>query len=308
MGSYEIKIGNCLDVLKTMEDESVNCVVTSPPYYGLRDYDTTEQIGHEKTSDEYIQKMVQVFGEIKRILKQDGTVWLNIGDSYVRSSHNENNLKTKDIMFVPHRLAIALQQDGWWVRQDIVWSKPNVMPDGVRDRCVKSHEYIFLLSKSKKYYFDAKAIEEEASVKNNRSILPKNTERTRQIRNVKDGRCDSNFNEAHKNTIWMKRRKRSVWHIPASPYIGAHFATFPPSLIEPCILAGCPVGGLVLDPFGGSGTTAGVAIKNNRNAILIELNPEYVELVSERIKSITGFTIQENENLPLSESLDKWFD
>ena len=253
-----------IEALKTLPDKSVNCCVTSPPYYGLRDYKVAGQIGLEETPEEYVNKQVEVFREVKRVLKDDGTLWLNIGDSYAANRsyqvHNTigteghtyssgstvpDGLKAKDLIGIPWKVAFALQADGWYLRQDIIWEKPNCMPESVKDRCTKSHEYVFLLSKSKSYYFDHESIREPSA---------------------KDG----------------LKNKRSVWTINTKPYKGAHFATFPTDLVKPCVFAGCPVGGTILDPFGGSGTTGQVAIELGRKAILIELNSEYISLIQQR--------------------------
>jgi site-specific DNA-methyltransferase (adenine-specific) len=282
MDELTIIIGDCLTEMKKMEPNIVDCCVTSPPYFGLRDYGSLpNQIGQESQPKQYIEKMVEVFREVKRLLKDDGVLWLNIGDSYasqgggqveqtVRGKKNHVNsgqlgakgagtsrkppegVKAKDLIGIPWMLAFALREDGWYLRQDIIWNKPNPMPESVRDRCTRSHEYIFLLSKKPKYYFDNQIIKEP----------------------VVDKKKDA------------KRNKRSVWNVATKPYKGAHFATFPPDLIEPCILSGCREGGIVLDPFGGSGTTAGVANVNDRKAIICELNAEYVDLMEERIDSI----------------------
>lgn len=268
--------------MRAMPDKSIHCCVTSPPYFGLRDYGVDGQIGLEPTPEEFVQALVGVFREVRRVLRDDGTLWLNLGDSYARSPakggsgpggknrewYGENygqargaeipeGLKPKDLIGIPWRVAFALQADGWYLRQDIIWNKPNSMPESVRDRCTKAHEYVFLLSKSPRYYFDTEAMKEPAS----------------------DG---------------SSRNRRSVWSVSTKPFRGAHFATFPPDLIEPCILAGCPVGGTVLDPFGGSGTTAGVALAHGRNAILCELNPEYAELVHGRVESIISNIARQN--------------
>ena len=267
MSEYRVLIGDCINTLKGIPNESVDCAITSPPYFGLRDYGIDGQIGLETTIDEYISRMVEIMREVRRVLKPEGTLWLNIGDSYNGSGgaggdynkgglrqgqpkygrKNDPSLKPKDLMMIPARLAIALQADGWYLRSDIIWSKPNPMPESVKDRPARKHEYLFLLSKNRKYYYNA----------------------------------DIN--------------KRSVWNVKTKPYSGAHFAVFPPDLIEPCVLAGCPVNGTVLDPFGGSGTTAGVALKNRRNAILCELNPEYAKLIPQRIEAIVGFKQAEME-------------
>lgn len=284
MSSYELLIGDCLGLLKGLPDGSVNCCVTSPPYFGLRDYGVDGQIGLELTPEQYVAKMVEVFREVRRVLRDDGTLWLNIGDSYVgaTSQHKDGGsqgynsciakktmsgipqngrgdrnralykagIKMKDLIGIPWMLAFALRADGWYLRQEIIWHKPNPMPESVKDRCTKAHEQVFLLSKSARYYFDSEAMREDAV----------------------DGSG--------------KRNRRSVWSVATRPYKGAHFATFPPALIEPCILAGCPADGVVLDPFGGSGTTAGVAVAHGRDSIICELNPEYGQLVPARVASI----------------------
>ena len=268
--TVKILRGDNRETLKTLKDKSINTVVTSPPYWGLRDYGVDNQLGLEKTPEEYVNNLVDVFREIKRILRDDGTVWLNLGDSYSsggrRTTTNQSlrgdkdygvtrpapseGIKPKDLIGIPWRVAFALQQDGWYLRQDIIWHKPNPMPESVRDRCTKAHEYIFLLSKNVKYYYDHEVIKED---------------------------CITNDN-------YTKKNKRSVWTVTTKPFKGAHFATFPMDLIEPCILAGCPEGGTVLDPFGGAGTTAVVSNKHNRNAILCELNEEYIEIAEKRLE------------------------
>lgn len=320
----QILQGDCLEVLKSLPDGSVHTCITSPPYYGLRDYGTAkweggdsecdhkipevehgnligksdgkdkqnshavrfnrvscykcgairidDQIGLEETPDAYVAKLAAVFREVKRVLRDDGTLWLNLGDSYggnrehatesatatcgntkldVCAKFNKvgNGIKPKDLIGIPWMVAFALRADGWYLRSDIIWAKRNCMPESVKDRPTKSHEYIFLLAKSQKYYYDADAIKDPVSING-------------------------------------KRNKRDVWFISTKPYKEAHFATFPPDLIEPCVLAGCPQGGTVLDPFNGSGTTGQVALTNNRNYIGIELNPEYIELTHKRLNGL----------------------
>ena len=335
--SIKILQGNCLETLSSLEEKSVNTCVTSPPYWGLRDYGTgewvggdpdcnhegtvlghnknfvdregrgsnnksissgdcykcgatrkDEQLGLEETPEKFVENLVNVFREVRRVLRDDGTVWLNLGDSYCGTGHKGdtkdmyfsqgsarngqsfalNNkiegLKSKDLIGIPWRVAFALQADGWYLRQDIIWHKPNPMPEPVKDRCTKSHEYIFLLSKSPKYYYDYEAVKVKAS------------------------------DAADYDTS----NKRSVWSIPVASYSGAHFATYPPELIKPCILAGCPEGGTVLDPFGGSGTTAQVASNLNRNAILCELNPEYVEIAKGRLHDSLGMFLDMTVETP----------
>jgi len=299
--------GDCLDVLKTLADQSVHCCVTSPPYWGLRDYGVEGQLGLESTPAEYVEKMVAVFREVRRVLRDDGTLWLNLGDSYANTGGASSawstateqakkrvgnadlpkkelgGLKPKDLVGIPWRVAFALQADGWYLRQDIIWAKPNPMPESVRDRCTKAHEYIFLLSKSDRYHFDADAIAEPAvkaglvlhgegtGAKDRENVTDTNDRRTRIGLSQKT--------EPQPET----RNKRSVWTVATQTFKEAHFATFPPALIEPCILAGCPVGGTVLDPFGGAGTTGLVADRLQRSAILIELNPEYAAMAEKRI-------------------------
>lgn len=267
--NYDVIVGDCVTSMKSLDDSTVNTIVTSPPYFGLRDYGVDGQIGLESDPIDYIDSMVAVFREARRVLRDDGTLWLNMGDSYG---------KGKQLLGIPWRLAFALQADGWILRQDIIWHKPNPMPESVRDRCTKAHEYVFLFSKSQKYFYNAEAI--KTPVKQdwgtrNRSAGKYHNEGT--------GLTPHSGLEKSYQTA----NKRSVWSVSTKPFKGAHFATFPPELIEPCILAGCPVGGTVLDPFGGSGTTAGVAVANGRNAVICELNPAYADLVAERVQQIT---------------------
>jgi DNA modification methylase len=290
--------GDCRDVLKTLPDCSVHCCVTSPPYFGLRDYGCAGQIGLESTPDAYVTELVAVFREVKRVLRDDGTLWLNLGDSYSGSgkgpagnlgkTHNEreikqtsgivpDGLKPKDLIGIPWRVAFALQADGWYLRQDIIWHKPNPMPESVRDRCTKAHEYIFLLSKRSRYYWDQEAIAEDATCAGR--ILDYTGD---QKNNNADPVLMATRPNGRMITVKDTRNRRSVWTVTTKPYREAHFATFPPALIQPCIRAGCPAGGTVLDPFGGSGTTGEVAASEGRKAILIELNPEYVKLAKNR--------------------------
>ena len=291
----EIKTGDCTSVLKTLEANTFNTCVTSPPYWGLRDYGEDAQLGLEQTPEEYVANMVKVFREVKRVLRDDGTLWLNLGDSYSGSGkgpssslskkhhHMEHahssvvplGLKPKDLVGIPWRVAFALQADGWYLRQDIIWHKPNPMPESVRDRCTKAHEYIFLLSKNKKYYYDNEAIKEPTVTKDN-------SNRNRDITKLNNTPGRSKM-KGLKTNNYDKRNKRSVWSVSPKPYKEAHFATYPPDLIEPCILAGCPKDGHVLDPFGGAGTTAIVADRNDRNCTLIELNSSYVKMANDRI-------------------------
>jgi len=341
---YEIIQGDCIEGMNTMPAQSVHCVVTSPPYYGLRDYGTgswqggndecnhveslnnhrgeradrnqegykklfkdvcgkcgamriDQQIGLEELPQAYVDKLVEVFRAVHRILRDDGTLWLNLGDSYAghnsRASNNgragygnpregivtriSEGLKSKDLIGIPWRVAFALQADGWYLRQDIIWHKPNPMPESVTDRCTKSHEYIFLLSKNEHYYYDAEAIKE--------SVV--NMGNPRKFRDAKEHSDGTMLNDNGRVYIPKEtRNKRSVWTVSTKPYAEAHFATYPVKLIEPCILAGCPELGTVFDPFSGSGTTGLVAMSNNRDYIGTELNPEYVEISHKRLSAI----------------------
>lgn len=364
--------GDCREKLQSIPDRTFHTVVTSPPYWGLRDYGTAtwiggdpncphyrtnhvndkcitghktiikgggiadsiyrkvcpkcgavrqdRQLGLEETPQEYVANMVQVFREVRRVLRDDGTLWLNLGDSYHRigsdqptqrgklntkninerygwdKSHKSKNinLKPKDLVGIPWRVAFALQEDGWYLRQDIIWHKPNPMPESVKDRCTKSHEYIFLFSKSKDYYFDNESIKVESS--------PLTEERNK---NKFNGAFKGQFRGTPNEERWQEGRpidkpkfsedgksnKRSVWTVTTKPYKEAHFATYPPDLIEPCILAGCPEGGHVLDPFGGAGTTALVSDRLKRHSSLIELNDEYATITEKRLRDDGGMFI-----------------
>lgn len=356
MAEATIHVGDCRSVLKALPDESIHCVVTSPPYFGLRDYGADGQIGLEQTPDEYVQEIVQVFREVRRVLRSDGTLWLNLGDSYAgswgaqsrgnvtgeRSStlqggsmlsarqitsapHFENGtgslkntpgLKPKDLIGIPWRVAFALQADGYYLRQDIIWHKPNAMPESVTDRCTKAHEYIFLLSKSERYYYDHESVKEDAVGDhlpgNNthrgdaayeeghihhrtKSGLVAYAQRQRgkggrnafrgqgHFRVGDNGPANRNGREMRYVGAGETRNRRSVWTVATRPFSEAHFATFPPALIEPCILAGCPKGGMVLDPFNGAGTTGLVALKHGRNYIGIEINEKYANMSRARL-------------------------
>ena len=383
--TVEILRGDNRETLKTLKDKSINMVVTSPPYWGLRDYGTAtwvggdpncphmrltkiskntttghagmfkqgnvvgdaiyksvcpkcgakrmdSQLGLEETPEEYVNNLVGVFREIKRVLRDDGTVWLNLGDSYSsggrRTTTNQSlrgdkdygvtrpapskGIKPKDLIGIPWRVAFALQQDGWYLRQDIIWHKPNPMPESVRDRCTKAHEYIFLLSKNVKYYYDHEAIKEPITDSTAKRLLQKNIDNQKGSERAHAGekpngnmkalgrkKFDSSMggggtsfvgHSGYKKSdgsymISPTRNKRSVWTVTTKPFKEAHFATFPMDLIEPCILAGCPEAGTVLDPFGGSGTTGIVASNHNRNAILCELNDEYSDIAEKRLGS-----------------------
>ena len=301
-----VECGDSRDVLPTLDAESVQCCVTSPPYFGLRNYGVDGQIGLEETPAAYVENIVAVFREVWRVLRADGTLWLNIGDSYNaagRVGHGTRNgckqgtnrasaakadncrpsvdeLKPKDLIGIPWRVAFALQADGWYLRSDTIWHKPNPMPESVSDRPTKSHEYIFLLTKSEHYHYDADAIAE-----------PTVCDRMRGPALHGDLISTNGNSGLARRPLAETRNKRSVWTVPTTAYREAHFATFPPDLIRPCILAGCPVGGIVLDPFGGSGTTGMVAYENARSAIVIELNQDYVKLIKERLRTTGGLPL-----------------
>lgn len=374
--NYEIIEGDSLESLKSLPDGSIDCCITSPPYYGLRDYGTgkwiggdpncphrrlskysertttghaqpelagnvgdaiyktvcplcgavrvDKQIGLEETPEEYIEKLVAVFREVKRVLKDDGTLWVNIGDTYNGSKKGNTEVikhkavaqnsdftkkkwsgaKSKDLIGIPWMLAFALRNDGWYLRQDIIWHKPNPMPESVSDRCTKSHEYIFLLSKNSSYYFDSEAIEEPANYDGRSDTLLKGSNK------YSDGSYMQNqngqpfasgvherwkFKQFDNDEKYAVRNKRDVWTVSTKPYKGAHFATFPEKLIEPMVLAGCPVGGVILDPFSGSGTTGVVALRNDRKYIGLELNKEYVDLSIKRIEESLGNIVLESD-------------
>ena len=424
----QIKIlqGDCIELLKKLEDQSINTCITSPPYWGLRNYnDEEKQLGMEDTPEEFVENLVKVFREVKRVLRDDGTVWLNLGDSYnttqagnktwgdgvgankhykdgsiPKKRNTVKGLKKKDLVGIPWRVALALQSDGWYLRQDIIWHKPNPMPESVKDRCTKAHEYIFLLSKNPKYYFDNESIKEDLTGSSKKRLTQKNilnqkgsnrvpnktNGKMKAVVSKKHGKYKTQDNEAkHRQGIhanrgnnlievrtnlpeqkrfvkflrsktkpktlaentnipltkiehWFrsdeagfaypsiedwkqvreyvddwskeyesinhgltyyelkldevvvsnKRNKRSVWTITTKPFKGAHFATFPMDLIEPCVLAGCPEAGTVLDPFAGSGTTGIVAANHSRNSVLLELNKEYIEIAEKRINDAVG--------------------
>ena len=329
-----IEFGDCRETMRRWKEQGVKAqtCVTSPPYYGLRDYGHDGQIGLEETPEAYIKAMVEVFRCVWDVLEDNGTLWLNIGDSYARQDGRESDqprhwdgrektsgsmhntrmaqdigLKPKDLIGIPWMMAFALRADGWYLRQDIIWHKPNPMPESVQDRCTKAHEYIFLLSKSQSYYYDADAIAEPVTdstairllqdIDNQRGSdrVPNKTNGTMKAVGGKKFTSDmggggttfvghSGYTKADgTSSLKATRNKRSVWTVTTKPNSGAHFATFPPDLITPCILAGAPAGGVVLDPFMGSGTTAAVAVLNGRNYLGCELNPAYKELQDARI-------------------------
>jgi len=270
-----ILIGDAKEKLKELETESIQSVITSPPYWGLRDYKHAEQIGLEKNPNEYINNMVQIFDEVLRLLKKDGTLWLNIADSYSSICDSKIGLKNKDLVGIPWMLAFALRMNGWYLRQDIIWSKPSPMPEPIKDRCTKSHEYIFLLTKSSKYYFDYQAIKEpRVSTGDNHQFGGKKY-------NDPNNLIYDSIGSIYKSD--GMRNKRDVWNIASKPFKGAHFAVMPELLVEPCLLAGSKPNDLILDPFAGSGTVGVVAKKHNRNFIGIELNPEYAKIANDRI-------------------------
>jgi DNA modification methylase len=309
----KIEFGDCRAIMRRWAQEGIKAqtCVTSPPYYGLRDYGHEGQIGMEETPEEYIAEMVEVFQCIRDVLADDGTVWLNIGDSYynyrpgkgqalakqsvanndqdlpqtcARRGNKLDGLKEKDLIGIPWMLAFALRADGWYLRQDIIWHKPNPMPESVQDRCTKSHEYIFLLSKSQKYYYDSKSIAEphkDVSVQRwgNGGEDTINTKYDKETPQTSVGNLRNGSNPLRDGGA----NKRSVWTVSTKPYEGAHFAVFPTDLIEPCILAGATAGGIVLDPFMGSGTTAQVAQNLGRKYLGCELNPDYKPLQEQRL-------------------------
>lgn len=299
--------GNAETIAPTLPEQCVHTIVTSPPYYGLRDYGNTEQIGLEETPTAYINRLVGVFQSLRPCLRDDGTLWVNLGDSYAGSgkggacypdnamkykqgtnimgtSKNISKVNTKavckpkDLIGIPWMFAFAMRDAGWYLRQDIIWAKKNCMPESVKDRCTKAHEYIFLFSKQQKYYYDYQAIQEKSIDGTSRKDKTP-TERKRYPTDVING-------VRNRNKEYQKANKRSVWHVETQPFKEAHFATFPPKLITPCILAGAPEQGVVLDPFIGAGTTALVALRNNRNFIGIELNAEYISIANKRIEHL----------------------
>lgn len=353
---HQILVGDCIDMMRTLPDQSVHTCVTSPPYFGLRDYGVEGQIGLEETPAEFIARLVAVFSEVRRVLRDDGTIWVNMGDSYAGSwgAHGRDDMglglsalsqrqamasqrkakvtshaeyKPKDLMGMPWRLAFALQDDGWYLRQDIIWHKPNPMPESTRDRCTKAHEYLFLLSKSRRYKCDMQAIREPAAygptptgvgfghgfdaVPKSRVTVPAGWDKSTGAGGHgafrKEGSARSNRDSFQREgskreqtipgqskgthrpdrepSSWdlLTRNKRSVWTVATHSFKGSHFATFPPDLIRPCILAGAPRGGVVLDPFGGAGTTSLVSMQEGRSSIMCELNPDYAVMARTRI-------------------------
>ena len=316
MEKIKILQGNCIDKIKELKDNSIDCVVSSPPYFGLRDYGVDGQFGLEKTYQDYLANTVKVFETFKPKLKDTATIWWNVGDSYAsngvyinswykkeenknkkhlhtknkerysdRKAYRDETIKAKDLLMIPNRVAIALQDAGWYIRSEIIWHKPNPMPESVRDRPTSAHEKIWLITKSKKYYYDADAIREPLA----------SSSLARLSQDIKNQKGSTRANGGMKPNGNMKavgnmetKNKRNVWTITTKPCKEAHFATFPKDLIEPCIKAGCPEGGVVLDPFGGSGTTGIVAQSLNRQAILIELNKDYINIANKRIDKELG--------------------
>lgn len=277
MVGYEIRQGDALELLREPPTEHLQCGITSPPYWGLRDYGVQGQLGCESTPDEYVAKLFSIFRELRRVLRADETLWLNLGDTYFSQSKSDLHygLKRKDLVGIPWMVAFALRADGWYLRQGIIWHKPNAMPESAKDRCTKAHEYVFLLSKSEKYYYDAAAIEEPAKWKRwgDQTEKKKHPGTAGHLGGKTLGQLP----------IRDKKNRRSVWSIPTKPYKGAHFAVFPEALVEPCILAGSRPGDTVADPFAGSATTGVVALRHGRKFIGLELNPDYIKLAHERI-------------------------
>lgn len=314
-----IEFGDCRDTMRRWAAQGVRAqmCVTSPPYFGLRDYGHAGQLGLEQTPEQYIAAMVEVFRCVRDVLADDGTLWLNIGDSYAsrqngpkastytnlhgegaakyrdqhaqRSAGAPEGLKHKDLIGIPWMLAFALRSDGWYLRQDIIWHKPNPMPESVTDRCTKSHEYLFLLSKGQRYFFDSDAMQEPAAGLNNYPPMggpvPGAPPQGRLRPSVKRGGLNALPGREAFRATSPTRNRRSVWTVATQPYKGAHFATFPPALIQPCIRAGSRAGDIVLDPFMGSGTTAAVALQHGRQYLGCELNIDYEPLQRERIEA-----------------------
>ncbi len=318
-----IVVGDALTELRKISDDQVQACVTSPPYWGLRDYGVSGQVGIELDFDNYITRLVEIFREVRRVLRADGTLWMNLGDSYcgnggqygdakstlggrkqsgsqgfARFKKKPLGVKRKELVGIPWRVALALSADGWYLRQDIIWQKPNAMPESVRDRCTGSHEYFFLLSKSPRYFFDYLAIQEPAKTAHEAKWAGEENGLHTGVSHAGSGKSTRRFNGSKRvgdaNTkhgddipTGLMRNKRSVWTVSTKPFKGAHFATFPPDLIEPCVLAGSRVGDTILDPFAGAGTTWLVSEKLKRKFIGIELNPEYAEMAMRRVNGLT---------------------
>ena len=320
---WHIEAGDAFEVLRRLPDACIQTCVTSPPYFGLRDYGIDGQIGHEETHELYISRLVEVFREVRRVLRKDGTLWLNLGDSYAR----------KNLIGIPWRVAFALQTDGWFLRSDIIWYKPNAMPESVKDRPTSSHEHIFLMSKSPHYYYNGGAIQEPSVGQTERDVTgpgywaPGQTPQrgNRHDKQSGHGRRYKGFNERWKSYSFARsvnespppgkanqhrnerekveykfvRNKRDVWSISTHPFKDAHFATFPPDLVEPCVLAGCPEQGMVLDPFCGSGTVGMVALRLGRKFLGIDLNPSYVQMSKRRIIEDAPLLNQEKDTIEI---------
>ncbi|AVM69145.1 site-specific DNA-methyltransferase [Lachnospiraceae bacterium oral taxon 500] len=304
--------GDALETLKNFPDESINCSITSPPYYGLRDYHKKEQIGREKTVEEYLDRLINVFREVRRVLKKDGTCFIVIGDSYAGTSSKKEQrdpkypkgrngqnpsitqkvlgYKSKDLMGIPWRLAFALREDGWYLRSDIIWHKENAMPEACKDRPTRSYEHIFLLSKSPRYYYDYDSLAEPMKEVSKKRYVRGRSKENKYL-NENSGAKIQKINEARGygqykgDNIPQFRNKRDIWTINTTSFRGNHYAAFPPKLAEICMIAGCPKGGIILDPFIGSGTVGLIALLHNRKYIGIELNEEYVNLTKKRIET-----------------------
>ncbi len=323
--SARLILGDCLERMGEIEAGSVHTCVTSPPYFGLRDYGVDGQIGLEPTPDAFVARLVEVFREVRRVLRDDGTLWLNLGDSYCPVNRGENarprketlvginannphsdlptrketilavktmGIKPKDLIGIPWRVAFALQADGWYLRSEIIWHKPNPMPESVTDRPTKAHEQIFLLAKSERYFYDADAVREpfQTDPKENYPRRAKITGRGEQESSSASTAGAQQDKSGGYPPSGDGRNRRSVWTVATKPFKGAHFATFPEALIRPCILAGCPEGGTVLDPFAGAGTTGVVAVKHGRKFAGCEINPAYREMALKRIAQAQNAT------------------
>ena len=314
--NWDILQGDAKEVLSDLESESAQTCVTSPPYWGLRDYGVEGQLGLEDSPEEYTQNLIEIFEEVHRVLTKDGTLWLNLGDCYTsggRSTYDSDkkdtkdgragdsrppqpsNLKEKDLVGIPWRVAFALQEKGWYLRSDIIWRKTNPLPESVKDRPTSSHEHIFLLTKSPKYYYDYKAIKEpvkESSLKRAKRGRSANHKWS----GSPSGQTEHTLNQPSEETATTSpegRNKRDVWDVATKPFPEAHFAVYPPDLIEPCILAGSAEGDTVLDPFAGAGTTGVVALQHSRDFVGVELNPEYIDIATTRIQN----TLLDNQNV-----------
>jgi DNA modification methylase len=329
--TYRLHVGDWIEQLRTLPDESVHCCVTSPPYWGLRDYGVVGQCGLEASLAEFLAKLVAGFEEVRRVLRKDGTCWVNMGDCYVTKPHGTGpgedpkaprrkrpkdqcnrgpipGLKPKDMVGQPWRLAFALQDAGWYLRRDIIWHKTNPMPETVHDRPATAHEYVFLLTKSARYHYDADAVRERVTGRTHlrghgvnakiRAVAGWDTgpggHNTIKHSRIGRSRQNASFSAAISGPRLDFRNRRSVWTIPCAPFKGAHFATYPERLVEPCILAGCPRGGVVLDPFTGSGTTGAVALRLGRSFVGIELNPQYAAMADRRLTEAWASGVQEH--------------